>query len=142
MAPVLHWYHAQPASQKQQLKNQPQSHCTSITFIIGTMWPPLCQKFDLQALPTPTVVQKAGTTLAVHFRIRLCNDIHVDVLQNTFSFILSSLILILSSFQKNWTSPEMQMTKKVLMLQNLLTMDLPSTLPPDLFEFFQVKTLC
>ena len=45
-------------------------------------------------------------------------------------------------FRKNWTSPEMQMTKKVLMLQNLSTMDLPSILPPDLFEFFQVKSLC
>ena len=59
-------------------------------------------------------------------------------LQNTF-FIYTFLILILSSFQKNWTSPEMQMTKKVLMLQNLSTMDLPSTLPPDLFEFFKLK---
>ena len=81
--------------QKQQLNNQPQSRCTSITFIIETMWPPLCQKFDLQALPTPTAVQKAGAALAVHFRIRLCDDI--DVLQNTFFIILSSLILILSS---------------------------------------------
>ena len=58
------------------------------------MWPPFCQKFDLKALLTPTAVQKAGAELAVHFRIRLCDDI--DVLQNSL-FILSSLILILSS---------------------------------------------
>ena len=41
------------------------------------MWPPLRQKFDLQALPTPTAVQKAGAALAVHFRIPLSDDIDV-----------------------------------------------------------------
>ena len=55
------------------------------------------------------------------------------------SFTLSFLILILSSFQKNWTSTEMQMTKKVLMLQNLLTMDYHQHYHLTFLNFIKLK---
>lgn len=44
---------------------------------------------------------------------------------------------VLGSFQKNWISPELQMTRKFLAYQNLLIMDVSTVLPPDLREFFE-----
>ena len=46
---------------------------------------------------------------------------------------------ILGSFQKNWISPELQMFRKFLTYQDLLVSDVPSTLPPELGEFFQLQ---
>ena len=46
---------------------------------------------------------------------------------------------ILGSFQKNWVSPELQMLRKFLTYQDLLLCDIPSTLPPELAEFFTLQ---
>lgn len=43
---------------------------------------------------------------------------------------------VLGSFQKNWVSPELQMTRKFLAYQNLLLIDVSTSLPEDLREFF------
>lgn len=43
---------------------------------------------------------------------------------------------VLGTFQKNWISPEMQMTKKILVYQDLLCFEASSTLPPELLDFF------
>ena len=46
---------------------------------------------------------------------------------------------VLGSFQKNWVSPELQMFKIFLTYQDLLLSDLPSTMPPELSEFFSLQ---
>ena len=43
---------------------------------------------------------------------------------------------VLESFQKNWISSELQMLKKFITYQDLNFSDLPSTLPPELNDFF------
>ena len=48
---------------------------------------------------------------------------------------------ILGSFQKNWISPELQMFRKFLTYQDLLVSDVPSTLPPELGEFFSLVSI-
>ena len=42
---------------------------------------------------------------------------------------------VLGNFQKNWVSPEKQMTRKFLAYQNLLLSDAASILPEDIFEY-------
>lgn len=44
---------------------------------------------------------------------------------------------VLGSFQKNWVSPELQMSRKFLTYQALLQIDTATSLPSDLKEFFQ-----
>lgn len=46
---------------------------------------------------------------------------------------------ILGNFQKNWISPELQMTRKFLAYQKLLLMDVSTSLPSDLREFFEYQ---
>lgn len=46
---------------------------------------------------------------------------------------------ILGTFQGNWNSPELQMLRKFLTYQSLLLSSIPSTLPEELSEFFQLQ---
>jgi hypothetical protein len=46
---------------------------------------------------------------------------------------------VLGSFQKNWVSPELQMIKKFLTYQHLLVSEVPTSMPKELQDFFQLQ---
>lgn len=48
---------------------------------------------------------------------------------------------VFDSFQKNWVSPELQMIKKFLTYQHLLVSEVPTSMPKELHDFFQLQ-LC
>jgi len=83
---------------------------------------------------------KEKCTPNMHMHMHLCKSIqNYGPVTSFWCFPFERFNGILGSFQKNWISPELQMAKKFLTYQYLLTMDITDKLPQEIQDFW---TLC